>query len=124
MGVLAASRALGLDFVPVAVEQYDLVIPTEYLEDEKTQRLLEVIRTTTSRTGSLLWAATGWTRREKRCPSPWLSAPCFGQWWDRQDAVPPNPLHRHESQKSGRGQLVDNMLLRFKRTFFIKKGIL
>lgn len=46
MGVLAAARALGLDFVPVAVEQYDLVIPIEYLGDEKIQRLLEVIKTT------------------------------------------------------------------------------
>ncbi len=45
MGVLAAARALGLDFVPVAVEQYDLVIPLEHMEDEKIQRLLEVLTT-------------------------------------------------------------------------------
>src|SRR5208283_2955029 len=35
MGVLAAARALDLDFVPVATEQYDLVIPEEFLPDEK-----------------------------------------------------------------------------------------
>lgn len=44
MGVLAAARALGLDFVPVATEQYDLVIPEEYVADEKIQILLDVIR--------------------------------------------------------------------------------
>jgi molybdenum cofactor synthesis domain-containing protein len=43
MGVLAAAQALGLDFVPVATEQYDLVIPEEYLEDEKIRILLEVM---------------------------------------------------------------------------------
>lgn len=44
MGVLAAARALGLDFVPVATEQYDLVIPEEYMEDDKIVTLLEIIR--------------------------------------------------------------------------------
>ncbi len=45
MGVLAAARALGLDFVPVATEQYDLVIPEEFLGDEKISTLLEVMKT-------------------------------------------------------------------------------
>ncbi len=44
MGVMAASRALGLDFVPVATEQYDLVIPEEFLADDKICRLLDVLR--------------------------------------------------------------------------------
>ena len=44
MGVLAAARALGLDFVPVATEQYDLVIPEEYMPDEKIHILLETIQ--------------------------------------------------------------------------------
>ena len=44
MGVLAAARALGLDFVPVATEQYDLVIPEEFLGDEKIRTLLHVIQ--------------------------------------------------------------------------------
>lgn len=44
MGVLAAARALGLDFVPVATEQYDLVIPEEYIEDDKIVTLLEMMR--------------------------------------------------------------------------------
>jgi putative molybdopterin biosynthesis protein len=45
MGVLAAARALGLDFIPVATEQYDLVIPEEFLDDEKITTLLEVMKT-------------------------------------------------------------------------------
>lgn len=44
MGVFAAARALGLDFVPLATEQYDLVIPEQFLSDEKIQVLLEIIR--------------------------------------------------------------------------------
>jgi putative molybdopterin biosynthesis protein len=44
MGVLAAARALGLDFIPVATEQYDLVIPTEYMNDERISILLDTIR--------------------------------------------------------------------------------
>ena len=44
MGVMAAAKALGLDFIPVATEQYDLVIPEEFMEDEKIVRTLEVIR--------------------------------------------------------------------------------
>ncbi len=44
MGVLAAARALGLDFIPVATEQYDLVIPEEFFQDEKIRVLLEVMK--------------------------------------------------------------------------------
>jgi putative molybdopterin biosynthesis protein len=44
MGVLAAARALGLDFVPVATEQYDLVIPEEFLNDHKMLILLDTMK--------------------------------------------------------------------------------
>ncbi len=43
MGILAAARALDLDFVPVAEERYDLIIPKIFLEDEKITTLLDVI---------------------------------------------------------------------------------
>ena len=49
MGVMAASRALGLDFVPIATEQYDLVIPEEFLADDKICRLLDVMRSSVFR---------------------------------------------------------------------------
>jgi putative molybdopterin biosynthesis protein len=44
LGISAAAKALSLDFVPVTKERYDLVIPRAYLEDEKIQLLLEIIR--------------------------------------------------------------------------------
>jgi putative molybdopterin biosynthesis protein len=44
MGIRAAAVALGLDFVPVAEERYDLIIPKTYLEDQKVQKVLDLIR--------------------------------------------------------------------------------
>lgn len=43
MGILAAARALGLGFVPVAQESYDLVIPEEHMEHPGLLRLLDVV---------------------------------------------------------------------------------
>lgn len=43
MGIRAAAIALGLDFVPVVEERYDLCIPAEYFATPYIQRLLEVI---------------------------------------------------------------------------------
>uniref|UniRef100_A0A832A1B1 Molybdopterin molybdenumtransferase n=1 Tax=Desulfacinum infernum TaxID=35837 RepID=A0A832A1B1_9BACT len=43
MAIYAAAKALGLDFVPVCEERYDLVIPEACWEDPKIRRLLEVI---------------------------------------------------------------------------------
>ncbi len=44
LGVLAAARALDLDFVPVTRERYDLVMPAGLLEDSRVRLLLEIIR--------------------------------------------------------------------------------
>ena len=44
LGILAASRALGLDFLPLARERYDLAIPHAHLENAPIQRMLDVIR--------------------------------------------------------------------------------
>jgi putative molybdopterin biosynthesis protein len=44
MGILPAARALGLDFIPIARERYDLFFPLIYFEDEKIQRVIETIR--------------------------------------------------------------------------------
>jgi putative molybdopterin biosynthesis protein len=43
LGVLAAARALDLDFIPVAEERYDLCIPVAYLEDERVEALLAAL---------------------------------------------------------------------------------
>jgi putative molybdopterin biosynthesis protein len=44
LGVLSAANALGLDFIPVAKERYDLAIPSELMENEMIMALLDVIR--------------------------------------------------------------------------------
>ncbi|MBU1741404.1 MAG: molybdopterin biosynthesis protein, partial [Proteobacteria bacterium] len=43
VGILAAARALELDFVPLIQERYDLVIPAEFWELAKLRTLLNVI---------------------------------------------------------------------------------
>mgnify|MGYP000852395936 CR=1 FL=1 len=44
MGIRAAANALGLDFVPVAEERYDLVVPRLHLEDPRVVAILDLIR--------------------------------------------------------------------------------
>ncbi|MDH4100465.1 MAG: helix-turn-helix domain-containing protein [Nitrospirota bacterium] len=44
LGIRSAARALGLDFIPIARERYDLVIPQKYLYTSPVKALLEVIR--------------------------------------------------------------------------------
>jgi putative molybdopterin biosynthesis protein len=46
LGIYAAAKALGLDFIPVVTEQYDLVIPVEHFETENIQALMDIIRST------------------------------------------------------------------------------
>jgi putative molybdopterin biosynthesis protein len=44
LGILAAARALDLDFVPLLKERYDLVIPREFYESELLAPLLGIVR--------------------------------------------------------------------------------
>lgn len=44
LGIFAAAKALGLGFVPVVTEQYDLVIPEIFFESKNIQTLLQTIR--------------------------------------------------------------------------------
>ncbi len=44
LGVLSAARALGMDFVSLRNEQYDLVMPREFYDSELLQPLLALIR--------------------------------------------------------------------------------
>ncbi|TAL22919.1 MAG: molybdopterin biosynthesis protein [Nitrospirae bacterium] len=44
LAILASARALGLDFIPVAKERYDIAIPAEFYETEMIQNLLKIIR--------------------------------------------------------------------------------
>ncbi|MBU5675599.1 molybdopterin biosynthesis protein [Alkaliphilus sp. MSJ-5] len=44
MGVLSAAKAMGLDFIPIAWEDYDLCISKEMLEDKKITSLISVMK--------------------------------------------------------------------------------
>ena len=44
LGILAAARALDLDFVPLLQERYDLIIPREFYESDLLAPLLSIIR--------------------------------------------------------------------------------
>jgi len=45
LGIYAAAKALGLDFIPVVTEQYDLIIPEAHFENDNIQVLLDTIVT-------------------------------------------------------------------------------
>lgn len=47
LGIYAAAKALGLDFIPVVTEQYDLIIPKVYFETEHVRVLLDIINSST-----------------------------------------------------------------------------
>lgn len=70
LGVLAAARALGLDFVPWREERYDLAVPLQYLEHPGVRAVLEIMRSDrfkreveslggydTRDTGRVVWAS-------------------------------------------------------------------
>ena len=44
LGIMAAAQALGLDFIPLLPERYDLVVPESTFADPRFQALLAVIR--------------------------------------------------------------------------------
>lgn len=44
LAVLSAAQALGLDFIPVAHERYDLAVPGEFYDTPMMQAMLDVIR--------------------------------------------------------------------------------
>ncbi len=44
LGIMAAAKALNLDFIPVSRERYDLVIPADLLKDPRIELLLQIIR--------------------------------------------------------------------------------
>ena len=44
LAILASARALGLDFIPVAKERYDIAIPADFYNTEMIESLLKIIR--------------------------------------------------------------------------------
>ena len=72
LGIRASARALGLDFIPLGPEEYDLVIPSKYMQDERILALMDVISSAefrravdamggygTEQTGQVLWEFAG-----------------------------------------------------------------
>jgi len=47
IGIQSAANAFDLDFIPVAEERYDLIIPENLMSDDRIIRILEVIRSET-----------------------------------------------------------------------------
>ncbi len=45
LGILPAARAMGLDFIPLSGEEYDLAIPMEHYQSELLKPMLTLIRT-------------------------------------------------------------------------------
>jgi putative molybdopterin biosynthesis protein len=43
LGILSAAKAFNLDFIPIARERYDIIMPKEYYSDWKIQRLFNII---------------------------------------------------------------------------------
>jgi putative molybdopterin biosynthesis protein len=44
VGILAAARALSLEFLPLARERYDFVIPSEFYDSASMEKLLRILR--------------------------------------------------------------------------------
>jgi putative molybdopterin biosynthesis protein len=44
LAVYSSAKALDLDFIAVAEERYDIAVPAEFIETEKIQLLLRIIR--------------------------------------------------------------------------------
>jgi len=44
MGIMAAANALNCDFIPIIKEQYDLVIPSAFVDDPKIQVLIDITK--------------------------------------------------------------------------------
>ena len=44
MGIYSAAQLYGLDFVPICIEEYDLIIPDHAWDTPHTQAMLEVLR--------------------------------------------------------------------------------
>ncbi len=48
LGIRAAAVALGLDFIPVTEERYDLIVPERFIQDKKVIDVLDLITTNKS----------------------------------------------------------------------------
>jgi putative molybdopterin biosynthesis protein len=63
LAVYSSAKALGMDFIPVAEERYDLAVPEEYLESDRVSVVIETIRHDTEFRG-LVEALGGYDMRD------------------------------------------------------------
>lgn len=45
LGILSSAQTIGLDFIPIGEEEYDFAILSQFLQDEKTKRFIEILKT-------------------------------------------------------------------------------
>jgi putative molybdopterin biosynthesis protein len=64
LGILAAARALDLDFIPLFDERYDLVIPVEHYTAELLQPLLSLLRDPAAGFAAAVAALGGYDTRQ------------------------------------------------------------
>lgn len=78
LGVMAAAKALGLDFVPLARERYDLAVATANIEEARVKTLLDVVRSEAfkAKVEALGGYETVWTGRIMR---PGMGLPRTGE---------------------------------------------
>lgn len=46
LGVFSSAHAMMLDFIPVGYEEYDFLVPKEYLKDSRVIRFIEILKST------------------------------------------------------------------------------
>ena len=44
MGIYSAARLYDLDFIPICIEEYDLLIPDQAWDDPRTQAMIRVMK--------------------------------------------------------------------------------
>lgn len=44
LGIKSSAKAMGLDFIPVGKEEYDFIMPSEFLDDGKIKRFIEILK--------------------------------------------------------------------------------
>ena len=68
LGIKAAAQALGLDFVPLARERYDLLIPEDFIQDDKVVQVMNLLHSRDFKAGieSLGGYETSLTGREMK----------------------------------------------------------
>ncbi len=44
LGIKSSAKAMGLDFIPIGEEEYDFIIPSEFMNDERIKGFIEILK--------------------------------------------------------------------------------